>query len=64
MTATQSEVSACDQISGDCVINHIHRLLTGCCPGLWKWTDRVPDIYGSTQRCFMALVIGRRIGTF
>lgn len=36
LTATQSEVSACDQISGNCVMNHILRHLGGCCLGLWK----------------------------
>lgn len=52
------------RISEGGVMNHIHRHLAPCCPGSWKETDRVPDIYGSVQGCFMALVIGCRVRAF
>lgn len=56
MTATQFEISAYDWINGDWVVNYILCHLGGCCPGFRKYTDRVPDIYGSAQGYFMASV--------
>lgn len=63
-TATQSEVSEYKRISEDCVMNHFHRHRGGCCLGLWKWIDRVLDIYGSLQGCFIASVISSRVWAF
>lgn len=51
-------------ISGDGVMNHIHRHLEGGCPGFWKETCRVPDVYGSVRGWFMAAVISLRVRGF